>query len=203
LLTAAGHHLTTAVDRYVHRSDAADVGRTSTELRSARERADAAFEDLAHQNVGKRPPDTDWTAVLALTSRIGLVGDLMGWAADTTGGVASECSDVGALLVEEASELRSRLDADAAVAAGADGEGRPAARPLGSPGAAGRLAAADRVHAAIATHLADGPATVDRVGPILHSGWAHQWLELVADSLVAADDPVAEIGAYARRPWWR
>jgi hypothetical protein len=202
LLGAAGRHLTTGVDRYVHRADDAALAHTASELLAVRERADAAFEELAHETVGDRPPDTDWTAVLAVTSKIGLVGDIMGWASARYGGSPTDSPDLGDLLAEEAGELRTRMEANAAIASGA-GADPPAPPPFGPRGPAGRLAAADEMHAAIAAHLGDGPPAVDRVAPILHTGWAHQWLELVADSLTSIDRPVAHIGRLSRRPWWR
>ncbi|HZP27950.1 MAG TPA: FUSC family protein [Acidimicrobiia bacterium] len=204
LLVATGRHLQTGVDRYVRRTDDRAVARTAAELVVARERADAAFEDLAHQTVGNRPPDTDWTAVLGLSSKMGLVADLMGWAAGRYGGTPTDATDVGELLAEEADELRTRLEADAAVVSGHDpAPGTPPLPPLPPPGLAGRLRAADDVHAAIATHLAAVPPNVDRVGPVLRAGWAHQWLELAADSLATAEGAIAHIGQLARRPWWR
>jgi uncharacterized membrane protein YccC len=201
MLQATGHHLRTALDRYAHRTDDTALAATAADHLAARERADAAFEDLAHQTAGDRPPDTEWTAVLALSSKIGLVADLIGWAAGSYGGAPADCTDIADLLVAEADELNTRCDADAAVAAGR--EVVATIPPLRPPGLAGRLQVADDVHAAIATHLAAGPPAVDRIGPILRTGWTHQWLELVADALTTVDRPVADIGALARRPWWR
>ena len=204
MLAATGRHLETAVARYSHRADDEAVARTGADLLAARERADAAFEELAHETVGNRPPDTDWTAVLALSSKVGLVADLIGWAAGSYGGVPADCRDVGDLLSEEADELQTRLDADAGIASGVDRDPpEPPIPPLPPPGVAGRLHVADEVHATIAAHLAAVPADVDHVGPVLRTGWTHQWLELVADALTMADTPIDNIGELARRPWWR
>ena len=86
MLHSTGRHLETALAHYTGRADDDAVERSRTDLLATRERADESFEELAHETVGDRPADTEWTAVIALSSKVGLVADLMTWATATRGG---------------------------------------------------------------------------------------------------------------------
>jgi uncharacterized membrane protein YccC len=193
MLRASGRHLETALAHYTGRTDDAALARTRADLLATRERADASFEELAHETVGDRPADTEWTAVIALSSKVGMVADLMTWAAANRGSPPDDCAPIPELLMQEVGELRGRMDADADVASGV-GEGPDPAT--------GELASVDAVHRAVASRLATGPPEVDRVAPVLRLGWTQQWLELVVDTLDSVAEPVTHIGQLARRPWW-
>ena len=208
MLHACGRQLDAALGRYTGRADAATVAQAGADALAARERADAAFEELAHETVGDRPADTEWTAVLALASKVGLVADLITWATDSRGGPPAECAPVSEQLMDEVAELHGRIDADADVVSGRDrGTGPPPGQtPGGTPPSAARPSdggSVDAVHRAVAAQLAATPPEVGRVAPVLRLGWTQQWLELVADTVDSVADPVDHIGQLARRPWWR
>ena len=142
MLRASGRHLETALAQYTGRTDDADLARTRAGMLATRERADASFQELAHETVGDRPPDTEWAAVIALSSKVGLVADLMSWATANRGGPPQDCAPISELLMQEVVELRRRMDTDADVASGL-GDGPQSG--VGGP-ATGELASVDAVH---------------------------------------------------------
>jgi uncharacterized membrane protein YccC len=204
MLHASGRQLETALARYTGRGDAAMVAQARADVLATRERADASFEELAHESVGNRPADTEWTAVLGLSSKVGLVADQMTWATESRGGPPAECAPVSELLMAEVAELRGRIDADAEVVSGRGGSAGPPPGWLPSGGLQpGETPSVAAVHGAVAAQLAATPPEVDRVAPVLRLAWTQQWLELVADTVGSVAEPVDHIGQLARRPWWR